>query len=39
MVTKLWRATAGAEYGLPGSSFSKAFIFGLRMRDFARVSQ
>jgi hypothetical protein len=35
MVTKLWRATAGAEYGLPGSSFSKVLIFGLRMRDFA----
>jgi hypothetical protein len=39
MVTKLLRATAGAEYGLPGSSFSKVINFGLRMRDFARAWQ
>jgi hypothetical protein len=39
MVTKLWRATAGAEYGLPGRFFSKVLIFGPRMLFFRRGKQ
>jgi hypothetical protein len=36
MVTKLWRATAGAEYGLPGRFFSKSFHFWAARARFLR---